>query len=41
MVNYCYTCVLIFLNQIIGVQLHQDKHMKQLHIHDLYNLFYC
>jgi len=30
-----------FFYQIIGVQLHKDKHMNQLHIHGLYNLFYC
>jgi hypothetical protein len=30
MVNYC---------QIIA-QLHKNKHMNQLHIHALYNLFY-
>ncbi len=30
----------VFFNQIIGVQLHKDKHMNQFHIHNLYNLIY-
>jgi hypothetical protein len=30
---------LIFKNQIIDVKLHKDKHMNQLHIYGLYNLF--
>jgi hypothetical protein len=31
----------IFFYQIIGVQLHKDKHINQSHIHGLHNLFYC
>jgi hypothetical protein len=30
-----------FFYQIIGVRLYKNKHMNQLHIHGLYNLFYC
>jgi len=33
--------VLNAFNQIIGIQLHKDKHMNQFHIHGLYNLSYC
>jgi hypothetical protein len=29
----------ILFYQIIDVQLHKDKHMNQLHIYGLYNLF--
>jgi hypothetical protein len=28
----------IYFYQIIGAQLHKDKHINQLHIHGLYNL---
>jgi hypothetical protein len=30
-----------FFYQIIGVELHKEKFVNQLHIHGLYNLSYC